>query len=238
MNGSVRRRLGAMTAAGCLFLVLASPVGATVSSPCSATGTSTSGGDVDLTTAKEWHLKKADVAGGHGESTAEMKSATVSAYALGLPIPIASGSGDGGTTGAVQGVSVEPFTILGARFVVGGSASGDSGGCTGQIVIIIDDVNPVTTALGGGGGIAAVIGAIALILGARAKPGLGRRILSGIFGLLGGAGLGLLLEQLGVIDPTTFVGLGIAIVGLVVGLLIQGRLHGGSSTPDATPAPA
>lgn len=206
-----------------LFLVLAGPVAATVTPPCSATGTSSSAPDIDLTTTTVWHLKSSDTAGGHGGSTVAMKSAAVSAFALGIGIPIASGSGTGDTAGSVQGVSLSTFAILGRRFVVSGSASGDGGGCSGSIEIILDDVNPVLTALGGGGLLLALIGLLAVVLGARSGGGIGSRILAAVFGGLGGAGLGVALEQFGVLDPRAVVGLGLVVVGALLGLLLTGR---------------
>jgi len=221
------RRIGAMVATGSLFLLLAGPAAATISPPCSGTGTSTSGGEIDLTTATEWHLKSTDTAGGSGQSTVEMQSATVSASALGLAVPIAGGSGDGDTQGSVSGVSVAAFAYLGARFVVSGSASGEGGSCSGSITIILDDVNPLLTLFGGGGIVLALIGLLAIFMGARSAGGMGARILAAILGGLGGAGLGLALEQFGVLDPTSFVGLVIALVGLVLGFVLAGRLGSG-----------
>ncbi|MEW5992440.1 MAG: hypothetical protein AB1736_14010 [Chloroflexota bacterium] len=233
MSASSLRRIGAIVAAGSLFLVLAGPVAATITPPCSGTGTSTSGGEIDLTTATEWHLKSTDTAGGSGQSTVEMQSAMVSASALGLSVPIAGGSGDGDTQGSVSGVSVAAFAYLGARFVVSGSASGEGGSCSGSITIILDDVNPALTLFGGGGLLLAVIGLVAIFMGARSAGGMGTRILAAILGLLGGAGLGLALEQFGVLDPTSFVGLAIAILGFVLGFVLAGRLG-----PGPAPLPA
>ncbi len=50
-------------------------------------------------------------------------------------------AGDGDTAGSVDGISVEPYAILGHRFTVAGSASGEGAPCSGQIVIILDDVD-------------------------------------------------------------------------------------------------
>ena len=224
MRTSILRRTGAMLATGSLFLLLASPAIATISSPCSGTGTSTSGGEIDLTTATEWHLKSTDSAGGGGQSTVEMTSATVFARALGLSIPIAGGSGDGDTTGSVSNVSVTTFALLGQRFVVSGSASGDGASCSLSIVVIIDDVNPLLTAFGGGGLVVALIGLLAIAMGARSSAGMAGRLLVAIVGGLGGAGLGLALEQFGVLDPTSFVGLGLVILGLALGFVLHGRM--------------
>ena len=224
MRTSVLRRIAAGLAAGSMVLLLAVPAAATIDPPCSGTGTSTSGGDIDLTTATEWHLLSTDVAGGHGQSTVEMKSGSVAAHALGLSLPIASGSGDGDTQGSVEGVSVSAFAILGQRFLVSCSASGDSGSCAGEIEIILDDVNPLMTVLGGGGLVLAVIGLVAIVMGARSGGGLGARIVAAILGGLGGAGLGVALEQFAILDPTSFMGLVIAVVGLVLGLVLAGRM--------------
>jgi hypothetical protein len=223
MSLSIRRRMAAAFAAGFLFLLLASPVWATIDPPCSGTGTSTSGGDIDITTATEWHLKSTDIAGGHGQSTVEMKTGSVAAYGLGLPIPIAGGSGDGDTAGSVEGVSVEIYAILGQRFTVAGSASGDNGSCSGSIVIILDDVNPLLTLFGGGGLLLGVIGLLAILLGARSGGGCLTRILAALFGGLGGAGFGLAGEQFGILDPTVPIGLGLALVGALLGLALAGR---------------
>ncbi len=196
----------------------------TVSGGCTATGTSTSGG-VDITTATEWHLKSTDVAGGSGTAPSKMTSAQVGAAALGLSIPVAGGSGDGDTAGSVDGISVEPYAILGHRFTVAGSASGEGAPCSGQIVIILDDVDPLFTVLGGGGILAALIGLIVILAVARSQGGAGMAFIALLFGFLGGAGLGLALEQFGILDPTGFVGLAIAIGVAVLGLILNGRLR-------------
>lgn len=221
---TIVRHIGAGLATGSLFLLLATPVAATISPPCAGTGTSTSGGEIDLTTATEWHLKRSDTAGGSGQSTVEMTSATVFARALGLSIPIAGGSGDGDTSGSVSNVSVTTFGLLGQRFVVSGSASGDGATCSLAILVIIDDVNPLLTAFGGGGLVLALVGLLAIAMGARSSAGMAGRLLVAIVGALGGAGLGLALEQFGVLDPTSFMGLGLVGLGFVLGLVLHGRM--------------
>jgi hypothetical protein len=220
-------------------------VAATITGGCTATGNASPGPQptVDLTTATEWHVLKDSVGGGNGTAPSEMTSATVSAFALGIGIPIASGEDeDGGTTGSVQGVSAQQFATLGKRFVVSGNASGEGGSCSGQIAIIIDDVEPYATVLGGGGIAAAVIGLGLVALAAAGKLGTGllSGIAAGLFGLVGGAGLGLALEQFGVTDPTSPVGAAIAVVGGVVGLISGlGPWRGGGeevpTDPTGTP---
>jgi len=226
--GSLQRALRLAIIAG-LAAALAIPglAHATINGGCTASGQSTSG-SVDLTSATEWHLKSTDTAGGEGQSPAQMTSAEVHAYVLGLAIPIASGTGNGGTSGAVTGVSVAPFAILGHRFTVAGTASGQ-GACSGEITIILDDVNPALTAFGGGGLLLFAVGVVAILLGARSSGGLPRRILVAVLGGLGGAGLGVALAQFGVLDATSLVGLALAIGGLVLGFVITGPLGRGAS---------
>jgi hypothetical protein len=76
-----------------------------------------------------------------------------------------------------------------------------------------------------------IIGLVAIVMGARSAGGMGARILAAILGGLGGAGLGLALEQFGVLDPTSLVGLVIAAVGLVLGLVLAGRMGAGTTPP-------
>jgi hypothetical protein len=245
MQRTVLRRGAAVVAAAGVLLAIAGPAAATITGGCTATGNASPGPQpsVDLTTATEWHVLSDSVGGGNGTAPGPMTTAAVSAYALGIGIPIASGNDeDGETTGAVQGVSAQQFALLGKRFVVSGSASGDGGTCSGQITIIIDDVEPYMTALGGGGIAAAVVGLGLVLLTAAGK--LGKGVISGIagalFGLIGGAGLGLALEQFGVVDPTSLVGAAIAVASAVVGLVAGlGPWRGGTvDVPPEPPAPA
>ena len=120
MSMPIARRLavgGALVALALMFPISAA---ATIVGGCTGEGHATSG-SVDLTTATEWHVKRDDVGGGSGTSPALIKSASVSAYGAGLPIPIAGGTDeDGKTTGSVDNVSVSTLAILGSRFVIAG----------------------------------------------------------------------------------------------------------------------
>jgi hypothetical protein len=230
MSYSLARRLSA--AAGLVAVLLSFPAGAAavITGGCTGEGHATSG-NVNLTTATEWHIKRDDVGGGSGTAPAPIRAASVSAYAAGVSIPIAGGtSEDGETTGSVENVSASTLAILGSRFIIAGSASGDAT-CNGQITIIIDEVNPLLTLLGGGGLLLALVGLLAIIMGARSDAGWGSRILAFVLGGLGGLGLGLALEQFGILDPTQPIGLGIAVIAAVLGLLLAGRL--GSRTQVA-----
>jgi hypothetical protein len=219
-----------------VVLVLAFPgfASADVSGGCTAQGHSTGGGTIDLTTAKEWHMKSTDTAGGSGTAPAAMKSASVVAHALGLSIPIASASAVSGTSGEVDNVDMSTFALLGQRFSISGSATGDGGTCSGQITVIFDDVNPLMTVFGGGGAAVAGLGIVVVLLGVFLGGGLLSRLLAGLFGGLGGVGLALSLEQFGILDPTSTIGLLIALLGLVAGLFLAGSLHRQPAVPTQT----
>ncbi|MBI2781439.1 MAG: hypothetical protein HYX55_06560 [Chloroflexi bacterium] len=234
MSSLIRRLVAAAALMG-LALVWPGAVGATVTGGCTGEGHSTSS-SANLTTDTEWHLRSSDVAGGSGTASTKMKQANVAAYALGIALPIAGGtSQDGDTAGAVDGLSVSTYAILGKRFVVGGSASGDGAPCSGQIRIILDDVNPLLTVLGGGGILVAIVAILILLALSRGGGGCLPRLVGGVFGALGGCGAALAGEQFGFLDPTSFFGLLIAVAAAIVGFLIPGLFGGGGGSDDATP---
>ena len=71
-----------------------------------------------------------------------------------------------------------------------------------QVLIIIDDVDPALTALGSGRIGALVLAALVLLGTMFLGGGILSRIVGVLFGVLGGVGLALALEQFGIIDPT------------------------------------
>jgi hypothetical protein len=218
--------------AAIVVLLLAFPgaVGATITGGCTGEGHSTSS-SADLTTDTIWHLQRDDVAGGSGTSAAVMHSASVSAYGLGLGMPIAGGTSEAGeTSGSVDGIQVSTYAVLGRQFVVAGSASGDAQ-CAGQIEIVIDDVQAVFTVLGGGGIILGIIGLLGMLLFARGERGFANRLVSAFLGALAGVGLGLAAEQFDLLDPTKPIGLFLVLGLAVVGFLTAGML--GRSGPRA-----
>lgn len=229
MRTSVRRLIASATVAAVLVAVALPAIAfGTITGGCTATGTSTSGGTIDLAAATEWHVKSTDTIGGSGSAPSPQTSASVGAYALGLAIPIASGSGNGQTSGSVDGLAMSTFSLLGARFMLQGTSTAAGGGCSGQVLLVIDDVNPLFTALGGGGAAVAAVGAVILLAAMRMGGGFGSRLAGLLFGAVGGAGLGLSLAQFGILDAASIAGLAIAVGGGVVGLVTPGLLHGGS----------
>lgn len=244
MSISMFKRLAFSAAALAALLAVPLVATATVTNGCTAEGHSTSSG-ANITTDTQWHLKSDDVAGGSGTAPTKMTKASVSAYALGIALPIAGGDAkpgsDGDTAGTVEGVLVSSYAILGQRFTVAGSASGPGGSCSGQITIILDDVNPLFTILGGGGILIAVVALLILIALSRGGGGCFPRLVGGAFGFLGGCGAALAGEQFGVLDPTQILGLIIAIAAALVGFFIPGIFGGGGGgtvLPDAPGASA
>jgi hypothetical protein len=206
-----------------LTLVFPTTAAATITGGCTGEGHSTSSSS-DLTNDTIWHLKRDDVAGGSGTSPASMRSASVSAYGLGIPIPIAGGtSQEGKTEGSVDGVQVSTYAVLGREFVVAGTATGDAQ-CTGQIEIVIDDVQAVFTVFGGGGLLVGILALLGMLLLARGGRGFGNRIVSAFLGVLAGVGLGLAAEQFGVLDPTQPIGLVLVVALAVLGFVTAGLL--------------
>jgi hypothetical protein len=235
MSTSVLRRLAAGLAVAGLLLAFPGAASATVSGGCTVLGDATSGG-IDITTEPVWHLRSTDAAGGSGVSPGPMTSATLSAYALGFAIPIASGTGKGDTSGSVDDVSLSTFSKLGRVFVVAGSASGPGGSCDGQILIIIDDVEAMFTILGGGGLIVFILGIAASLLTGRGGGCLSK-MLAFVFGGIAATGLGLSLAQFEIISPTSPIGLVIVLVGAILGFLVALRI-GPPGMSKSPPPPA
>ena len=234
MRTAVRRLIASATVAAVLAaLALPAIAFGTITGGCAATGTSTSGGTIDLAAATEWHVKSTDTISGTGTAPSPQTSASVGAYGLGLAIPIASGSGGGDTSGSVTGLAMSTFSLLGARFTMEGTSTGAGGGCSGQVLLVIDDVNPLLTVLGGGGAAVAAVGAVILLAAMRMGGGFGSRLVGLLFGLVGGAGLGLSLAQFGILDAASIVGLAVAVGGGVIGLVTPGLLHGSSAAMSA-----
>ena len=91
--------------------------------------------------------------------------------------------------------------------------------------IVLDDVNPLFTLLGGGGVAIAVICTLIVLLTMRMGGGIGSRIVGLLFGGLGATGLALALAQFAIVPADSIIGLTIALVGGVVGLVTPGLLR-------------
>ena len=192
---SAFRRMLVIAAVGAIVLALPAAVAADVDGGCTLTGTSTSGGPVDLTSTQIWHLQSTDQISGTATAPDTQWHATVDASVLGIGIPVVSGASEGATHADSELYSVSTLAAVGRVLVLTGTSTGPHAGCSGQIEVIIDDVNPLLTVMGGGGAAGIVLGLLGLALAVR-KPASGRRmVLATAAGALVGAGSALVLQQ-------------------------------------------
>jgi hypothetical protein len=197
-----------------ISLAMAAPVLGVISGGCSATGNASRSGSSDLTTATEWRLLRDDVVNVMGRAPREQTAAQASAYAFFVPLSllVATGRGPEGTAGPY---AVSDYAWVARVFVVAGS----SDNCSGSIRVVIEDVNPLATLVGGGGLLLFLVGALGVIASALGRA-LGPRLLGGgLAGVVAGFGLALLLPQLGLMDPRDPIGLALLVVGLLIGTL-------------------
>src|SRR5260370_25677415 len=81
------------------------------------------------------------------------------------------------------------------------SVAGTSTTCDGSILVIVDDVAPLATWAGILGLIFLVLGLIGLVATSFQFPNGSARVVGMVVGLVGGLGLGLLLQQGAILDP-------------------------------------
>jgi hypothetical protein len=166
-----------------------------VSGGCIARGVSTSGGEIDLTTATIWHVRRDDTIRMSGTAPTPQTKAAVAAGAFGFEIPLASATADGETAAETDEFEIEALATLGRAFLVYGHASGPDDRCDGQVLVVIDDVNPLTTGLGVGGIVTGLVGGVLLGWAVRDPVRTVRRY-TGLIGLvLLGLGASVVLQQ-------------------------------------------
>jgi hypothetical protein len=209
-----------------LIGLLTAPVSAqaTVRGGCTATATASKSGAIDLAVASNWHVKDADVLNGQATAQTVQKSAQLKVllFGIGLPLLDKQGSSASGAAGPYRIADYDRYTRVLA-------VAGTSNTCDGNILIIVDDVAPLSTWAGILGAIAGVLGIIGLVATMFQFPSGSARVVGMIVGLVAGLGIGLLLQQLDILDPANFLGLllpgGAAILGLILpGIAYRGRI--------------
>ncbi|HEV2414189.1 MAG TPA: hypothetical protein VGX27_05230 [Candidatus Dormibacteraeota bacterium] len=212
-----------------LFVLLALPAApvaahANVQGGCTATATASSSGTIDLASASTWHVKDADVL--NGQATAPTRQTTahlaVMLFGIGLPLLDRTGNSASGAAGPYRIADYDHYTRVLA-------VNGTSSTCNGNVLLVVDDVAPLSTWAGLLGLIAAVLGIIGLVATMFQLPSGSARVVGVIVGLVGGLGLGLFFQQVGILDPANVLGLllpaGAALLGLILpGTASRGRV--------------
>ncbi len=191
----LRRGFAIALAATALLANTAAGADSTIRGGCTAVGTSTSGGVIDLTTNAIWHVQSTDQIHLAGQAPTPQTSVSVKATAFGFAIPIGGGTADPNSSAESDTYEISTLAILGRVFLISGVSSGPGGGCDGEVELIIDDVNPILTVLGGAGLAGLLIGLLGLGWAVRKPEGLRRRLVGlGALALMGIGG-SLLLQQ-------------------------------------------
>lgn len=216
-----------MTRLSCTFffvlialLVVPTAVQASVTGGCTATGTATKSGSVDLTTATVWHVTAADVLNGRAKASTSQKDAHLKVVLFGVGLPLLDHTGSS-TSGAAGPYRIADYDRYARVLAVAGSSTS----CDGSILIIVDDVSPLTTWAGVLGVIALLLGIIGLLAGLTQPPSGNARVVGIVVGLVGGFGLGLLLQQMAILDPASALGLLLPAGGAVLGIILPGLLY-------------
>ncbi len=139
-------------------------------------------------------------------------------FGIGLALLDRTGNSTSGTAGPYKISDYDRYTrVL--------SVAGTSTICDGSILIIVDDVGPLATLAGVLGAIAAVLGIAGLVASLFLSGSGSSRVVAMIVGLLGGLGVGAVLQQAAILDPANLVGLLLPIGGAVIGLFLAGVLR-------------
>ena len=208
--------------------VLAAPVSAqaTLSGGCTATATASKSGAIDLAAASSWHVKDADVLNGQATAPTPQKSAQLKVllFGIGLPLLDKQGNSVSGAAGPYRIADYDHYTRVLA-------VAGTSNTCDGNILIIVDDVAPLSTWAGILGVIAAVLGIIGLVATMFQFPSGSARVVGMVVGVVAGLGIGLLLQQDAILDPANFLGLLLPGGAAILGLILPGIAYRGPIAP-------
>src|SRR6266545_3282028 len=133
---------------------------------------------------------------------------------------------NGGCTGTSTSGAAGPYRIADyypySRVL---AVAGTSTSCDGSVLIIVDDVSPLTTWAGVLGLIAALLGLIGLLATLTQVPTGNIRIVGMVVGVVAGLGVGLLLQEMAILDPANPLGLLFPGGGAVLGFLVPGLLR-------------
>src|SRR2546425_3712532 len=202
------------------FVVVPAAVPGKVKGGCPATATASKSGAVNLTTATVWHVTAADAPTGEAKASSPQKGAQLKVviFGVGLPLLDRTGNSSFGTAGPYRISDYDRYTRVLA-------VAGTSTSCDGLVLIIVDDVSPLTNWAGVLGAIAALLGIIGLVAGLTQVPSGNARVVGIVVGVVGGLGIGLLLQQMAILDPANVLGLLLPGGGAMLGAILPGLLH-------------
>ena len=217
----MRRLLLGVVPAVALALVFALPASASIEGPCRA---SIAGEDV--TNRATGATSDAITVDRHDRVAVSMSASSPIAH---LKVELEFGGfreaiRDEPTTGTSWSsvVDVDRYAKWGIGvYKVIGSSSGPGVSCSGSALVYVEG-NPLTTVGGGAGLGMAIVGALglgALLLFGRGGFALG---VGPVLGLLLGVGMGVLLQQYGLVYPTRGVAIGELAGGVALGLAVPG----------------
>ncbi len=166
-------------------------------------------------------MTDADLLNGIAKAPTLQKSASLKVpfFGIGLPLLDNEGNNVSGAAGPYRIGDYDHYTPVLA-------VAGTSTSCDGSVLIIVDDVAPITTWAGVIGLIAALLGVIGLVASTFQLPSGSSRVVGAIVGLLAGLGIGLWPQQAAILDPGNSLGLLLPGGGIVVGLIVTGLFHG------------
>ena len=220
------RAAGATMLALTALVVVPAAAHATVRGGCTATATASKSGTIDLSQASTWHVRDADVLNGQATAPTAQTSAQLKVLLFGIGLPLLDKQGNtlSGTAGPYRIGDYDRYTrVL--------SVAGTSNTCDGNILVIVDDIAPLSTWAGIIGLIAALLGIIGLVATMGQFPNGSARFVGMVVGLVAGLGVGLLLQETAILDPGNFLGLLLPGGGAVLGLVVTGITYRGSAAP-------
>lgn len=215
--------------------------------PCTVS-TVAGGTPMDVTDLVTWHTRSTDQVMLAIAAPFEIRPDSAS-YALGPPrryywlggFGVSATKGGGPSSpGITAPLDFASERLLGARFNLNWSIEGPQSGdqCSWSTIAVLDDVNPLFTVFGGGALLLAVLAVVAIVVGSRARARWWKRIGLGLLGAAGGIAAASALEQFAVTPwKSGFVlGYGLALIGLVAGLMLVGVARRAKRSPPGLSA--
>ena len=224
---------GALLLAALGLLTVPLQGGATITGPCSATAVAASSA-IDVTSQSVWHVRNSDVIVGAAHATAPQSFVKIRVVVFGIALPVAPISdrqGTAATSGSGGGIRVADYSRFSRVF----SIQGTTNACTWRLTIVVDDVSVFGSVVGLVAAVLTLIGLLGFLIVALMRSPILGRVLGAILGLFGGIGFAELLQQAGVLDPSTVLDLAVPVAAMLAGILIAGTLARGRVVPSLNP---